>query len=308
MTRFFISFVRIFKSGFFNFLRNLWLSMAATAIMVVTLTIVLGTIIINRALDDTIDELAQEITVSVYLHDQATEQDREVLKNTIEEDSNVKAVIYVSKEAAQARYIERNKEDAALLDAIEVVGNTFPASFEIELYDLSQSQGLVEVFEREDFANTIEEFDKLRLESAGSIGSAQRFITRSGAIAAIIFAVISMLVIFNTIRIAIFARSSEIQIMQLIGATNNYIRGPFLVEAAMYGIASGLVALAVITPLLNRVAPVLENNKIIFEPTLTFFNENLLVITLITISSGILIGVASSLLAMSKYLRLRSTN
>ena len=217
----------------------------------------------------------------------------------------VQAVKYISKEKAQALYLERNSEDATLLDGVDIVGNVFPASFEIELHDLSENQDVIAIATSEKYKEVIEEFDFERLDVVNTIGNAQKFITRAGITAAGIFGLISVMVIFNTIRMAIFTRSNEIQIMKLIGATNNYIRGPFLVESSFYGVIAGVLALLVVYPFVTQLLPSLES-PIVFTKTAQYFSENALLIVSATIGIGVFIGVASSLFAMSRYLRLQN--
>lgn len=303
--RWLISFGRVFKAGVFNFARNLWLSMAATAIMVVTLAVIIGTIAVNKATSDTLNTIAKEITVSVFLFDDITEEQLADLERKIRGSTDVKNVEYISKEDAQAIYFERQAGDEQLLDVFNIVDNSLPASFEIELFDLSENEDLVAITEDPAFEQVIEELDFERLDAVNKIGNAQRFVTRAGVFAGVLFGVISILVIFNTIRMAIFTRSTEIQIMKLIGATNNYIRGPFLVEAAMYGVISAVITLLAMYPVLTRLAPTLDAH-ILFTPTAELMKDNIALISLMTVSVGVVIGVISSLLAMSRHLKLHS--
>lgn len=307
MARRFILFGRVLRAGFFSFFRNLWLSTAATIIMVITLTIILGTFIINQALEDTIQNFAEDITVSVYLQDGATEEGRLALQSAIEQDGNVKEVEFISKERAQELYIEANADDPELIDVFDIVGeNTFPASFEVELFELSQNQSLVQVFEDPQYSDVVENFDEDRLNTASEFGNAQQFIARAGLVLASVFAVISILIIFNTIRMAIFTRQNEIEIMQLIGATNNYIRGPFLAESMIYGVIAGTIALSASFFAVDRLSTTALLSTIDFSGVAAYFNEHRVVIAFATIVTGMLIGFISSLIAMSRYLRLKT--
>lgn len=306
MINLFISTGRVFKAGLLNFFRNLWLSMAATAIMVVTLVIILTTIAVNKATRDTLEQNAKEITISAYLFDEITEEQRLQLQAELERSDQVNSVNFISKEEAEQIYVNQNQDDAQLLlDALEISEAGLPASFEIELFDLSENSEVIAIANSDRYSDVIESFDFERLDVVNTIGNAQRFITRAGLGAAVVFGLISVLVIFNTIRMAIFTRNIEIKIMQLIGATNNYIRGPFLVESAMYGVIAGTISLIAVYPFITRLLPSIDS-PILFGPTGEFFVENAFLIVPLTIVAGILIGVVSSLFAMSRYLRLRS--
>jgi cell division transport system permease protein len=307
MIRWLISFRRIAAQGFRNFFRNAWLSSAATAIMVVTLTIILSAVVINMALTDTIDDIASNVTVSVYLQDDITEEQRNELQQTLEQSFNVANVDYVSKEEALAIFQERNRDDPSLIEGISVTDNVLPASLEVEVDDLSQIDAVTAVAEEDRFEAVVDEtsVSEERRASIDNIARAQDFITFASIIAAAIFAGISILVIFNTIRMAVFTRSDEIEIMKLIGATPNYIRGPFLFEAAMYGVIAGLLAASAVYSVLLSLGP-RADRQLLIGPTIDRFAEWWPLILLGTIMLGMLIGLASSLISMSRYLRLKS--
>lgn len=304
--RFLISFRRIAAQGLRNFFRNAWLSSAATAIMVVTLSIILSSIIINLALTDTIDDIASNVTVSVYLNDDISDQQRAELQSSLEQNFNVANVDYVSKEEALAIFQERNRDDPSLIEGLSVTDNVLPASLEVEVSDLSQIDAVTAIAENERFAETVDEtsVSEERRESIENIARAQDFITFASIIAAAIFAGISILVIFNTIRMAVFTRSTEIEIMKLIGATPNYIRGPFLFEAALYGIFAGLLACSAVYSVLLSLGP-RADKQLLIGPTIDTFVNYWPLIMGGTIMLGVFIGLLSSLISMSRYLRLK---
>lgn len=302
-----ITFGRIIHSGLLNFIRNAWLTTAATAIMTVTLTILLATLIFNKALGDTINEYAKDITISVYLRDEADLATVNRLGEELKQNTEVKGVAFINKEEAQSRYINRYKEDnQRLLDAISIAGNSFPASWEVELKNLSQNQSVVafvsQLASQPMYSSIVDKIDKERLTTVTKIGEAQRFIIRAGIIAGSVFAIISILVIFNTIRMAIFTRSSEITIMRLIGATNGYIRGPFLFESMLYGIVAALLSTSLTFITLTTLGPKVEQH-VRFESTITLFERYWYVVLFGTMGLGILVGVSSSILAMTRYMK-----
>lgn len=306
MIRHLISFRRIAAQGLRNFFRNAWLSSAATAIMVVTLTIILSAIVINMALTDTIDDIASDVTVSVYLRDDISDQQLNELRGALEQSFNVANVDYVSKEEALTIFQERNRDDPALIEGLSITDNVLPASLEVEVDDLSQIDTVTAVAEEERFAEIVDEtsVSEERRTSIENIARAQDFITLASIIAASIFAGISILVIFNTIRMAVFTRSTEIEIMKLIGATPNYIRGPFLFEAALYGIFAGLLATVAVYSVLISLGP-RANRQLLIEPTIDTFVNNWWLVLLSTVTLGVMIGLMSSLISMSRYLRLK---
>ena len=306
MMRLLISISRVFRAGLKNFVRNLWLSMAATAIMVVTLVIVLSTFAINNATKDTLQQAAEDITISIFLSDSTTEEQRLDLQNDLQMNSDVHNVSYTSKDQALENYL-RDNADTQLSVATEFLDeNPLQASFEVELNQLSQNSNLLTLVNSDLYMEVIDDFNSDRLDRAARVGDLQDFIITAGIVAASVFALISVLVIFNTIRLAIFTRSNEIQIMKLIGATNNYIRGPFLVEAGVYGLLSAVISLSLVYSVIGKISSS-GDGLLTFQPTADLFSERILLIVISTIAAGILIGVVSSLLAMSRYLRLSTS-
>lgn len=296
---------RVVKQGLTNFLRNTWLSTAATAVMLVTLTIMLGSVIINLALSKEIDNIVKDITVSVYFKEGATENQRTGLNQDLLKQPNVRKVKYISKDEALRIFSEENKEQPELLDGLTIAKNALPASFEVQVLDLGNINPIVKLAESKKYENFVEEtsYDKNREERIQRIASTQRFITTSSAIAGGVFATISILIILNTIRMAIFTRGEEIRIMQLIGATNAFIRGPFLFEAALYGIVASVISLVLVYSALFTLSQEI-NQYIDFSTVMSFFTGQWYVVVGGTLFIGVGIGVLSSLLAMTRYLKL----
>lgn len=296
---------RVVKQGLTNFLRNTWLSTAATAVMLVTLTIMLGSVIINLALSKEIDNIVKDITVSVYFKEGATENQRTGLNQDLLKQPNVRKVKYISKDEALRIFSEENKEQPELLDGLTIAKNALPASFEVQVVDLGNINPIVELAESKKYENFVEEtsYDKNREERIQRIASTQRFITTSSAIAGGVFATISILIILNTIRMAIFTRGEEIRIMQLIGATNAFIRGPFLFEAALYGIVASVISLVLVYSALFTLSQEIDQ-YIDFSTVMSFFTGQWYVVVGGTLFIGVGIGVLSSLLAMTRYLKL----
>lgn len=308
MKRALISFGRIANAGFHNFVRNAWLSTSAVAVMVVTLTIILSSMVLNSALTNTVNDIAQQITVSVYLKDEVEEATLEELKLALESNENVVGVNYISKQDALAIFQDQNRDDSTLLEVFALTGaDTLPASYEVTVRDLSNIDTIVAVTEEERFVATVDEtsVNEARKESIDNIAKAQDFITIASIGAAAIFAGISILIIFNTIRMAVFTRSDEIEIMKLIGATPRYIRGPFLFEASMYGVVAGIISTIVVYSVLLGLGPRVKN-QLLIEPTIDSFSSNFILVLIAAIIMGALIGLISSMFSLSRYLRFKS--
>ncbi len=310
MKRKLISLRRIFIAGGKNFIRNSWLSIAAIAVMVVSIIIILTSIVLNVATHNIISELSKNLKVSVYIIPGTDEQDIAVLKQQFENNQYVDSVNYISAEQAQKEFISTNKEDQALLQGLALLGgNSLPASIEVSVTDLSKINEVGDIAKQEKFTDIIEDISIGKTEVQKTIdraAAAQKFITRASIVAAGIFAVVSMLIIFNTIRMAIFTRQDEIRTEKLLGATRGYIRGPFLVESSIYGVIAGVIASTVVLAAAYAVSSKVANQPE-FVSTKEFFSQPIVIATMYvgSILFGVLVGVISSTMAMGKYLKLR---
>jgi len=310
MRRKLITLRRIYGAGFVNFFRNSWLSVAATAVMVVSLIIILATVVLNVTARNAITELSKNLKISVYIKDDANQSDVNKLRAELSTDKYVADVAYISKEQAQTQFTASYQNDKELLEGLALVGgNTLPASVEISVTDLSKIETVGAIPKKDTYKNVVDSVSLGKTDAKKTIdraASAQRYITSASIIAAAVFAVVSMLIIFNTIRMAIFTRGEEIRIMKLIGATPGYIRGPFLVESSIYGIIAGLTAASLVTAsiysLIGKVA-----NQAEFAATYDFLTQPRTIAALYVgaIMVGILVGVISSMLAMEKHLKLK---
>lgn len=313
MRRMFIIFRRLTKSGIQNFFRNSWLSVAATAVMVVAFTIILGAILINVTARTAIKELSKDIKVSIYFQDGVSETQRNQLKAALKENEAVVDVEYVNIEKAQSR-LKQNQDDDFVNQTLALLGaDALPESFDVSVDDLSKLEEVGDIAKREEFKNIVgQDEDDITLGKTRSkdtidrAASAQKYITLGSIIAAGIFASVSVLIIFNTIRMAIFTRAEEIRIMKLIGATPDYIRGPFILEACMYGVIAGLLSNVVLYTFILTIGSKLSNQRE-FAETYTLFTSPSLVGAMVVggILAGVLVAILSSTLAMEKYLRLK---
>ena len=308
--RFAITVLRLIKTGVRNVFRNAWLSVAAMAVMFVALTILLFSVFLNITTSNAITELSRNLRVSIYLEDEATNEGRFALENALASSEYVADLEFVSKEEAERRFMESFRDDEALLEGLFLVGaDSLPASYEVSAVTLDDFDRIEEIALRSEFAETVEGITLGRTDARRTIeraASVQGFITTASVGAALIFTVISVLIIFNTIRIAIFTRNEEIRNMKLIGATPWYIRGPFLVEASVYGIVSGLLATAAVYGIVFTVGSNLATqDEFVASYELIADQWTMMLATVATVAAGVVVGAFSSLLAMSKYLRLK---
>ena len=305
-----LTFVRMCRYGINNFSRNAWLTIAATAVMTITLLIIFSAIATRSILADSVNELRKKVDMSIYLKTDTTDQQAAAIQQQLTKLSSVQTVTYVSADQAKQTIANDNSKDVAYLDALKEATNKNPAILRIvvrDINDTSQLSGFVDtnslLKQRIDPARA-PSFAGERRASIESIGRAIGFAQQVGVVASLIFVAISSLIIFNTIRMAIFNRKEEIQMMKLIGADRSFIRGPFVVEAMVYGFIAAIIATGLGLAGLYGSAKTLTSYQISVQPTIDFVTSYGVFVLLTMIALGAFIGIISSLLATQRYLKL----
>jgi cell division transport system permease protein len=314
MKRWFITLGRIIRTGIVNFGRNLWLAIAAIAIMVVTLTIILFSLIVNATFNHTVDQIASQIDVSVFLKDSVTEDQARAFVKRIRAQPDVKQVEYLDKEQAKQRFIEQNDYNQGLQSAVLESGNPIPATIHVFPSDLNQVQA-IEKFLTKTENQQLQTSDSPsykgdRKEAIDNITHATNILSRAGVVAVVVFTVISVLIIFNTIQMAIFNRRDELQIMRLLGASTWFIRGPFVVESIVYGILSAVASLLIINALFVTASKSLQATSfglLDIGYSQSFFQKHYWLLLTMQLVLGILIGAASSVIATRRYLKFKTS-
>ncbi|MFC1632687.1 cell division protein FtsX [Patescibacteria group bacterium] len=297
---------RLFRYGLQNFWRNIGLSIATTFVMVLTL-LMIGTLVsLNLVANDAISSVEERIDITVYLDPVLTEVQVIELQAEIEQFTEVSSVKYITKEAALDIFTEAHVGNEIIsasleelsdnpLEASLVVNATRTDSYE-ELSKRLENHALASFFTRityEDNRDIIQRLEKTT--SWARIAG----ITISG-----IFAVIALLVIYNTVRLTIFSRREEISIMKLVGATNSFIRAPFLIEGTLYGLVAALISFIVLYPFLRGLSPkITEFIGAQSEMSFTFFASNFILLLGLMLVIGMVIGIISSAVAIKRYLR-----
>lgn len=310
MRREFITLGRVIRTGCINFVRNLSLSIAATAIMVVTLTMVLFFIIANATLNHTIDEINQKIDISVYLKDSVTEGQRNKLIEEVQSLPNVENIEYKSKEQVLEEYRKQNQGNLDLLLAISQTDNPLPATIQIKPKDpikINDIKTVLEKPENVELQSDETSYSGDRKEAIDKITNATAFFRKAVLASVVVFAVISMLIIFNTIQMAIFNRRSELRIMRLLGAKPWYIRGPFIVETMVYGIISAIISISLCNFLFVLQSQAFDASSLgllDIKYSNEYFANNFWLFLGMQLLAGMTIGAISALIATKKYLKI----
>lgn len=305
-----LTFVRMCRYGINNFTRNAWLTVAATAVMTITLLIIFATVIASNVLADSVAELSKKVDMSIYLRTGTTEQQAKPVIYALRQLSNVEDVTFISSEQARAQNAQNNKTDQDVLEAISQATNKLPAVIRINLKNINDTAQLDEFVKKNKELKPIVDLNRApsfagsRRNAIENIGRWANFAQRAGLAASILFVVISSLIVFNTIRMAIFNRKDEIEMMKLIGAEKSFIRGPFLVEAVVYGCIAAVLATTIGVSLFVAASEKLQSYGIATANTTNTLTMYLGVVLLVMIGFGALIGVISSALATRRYLKI----
>lgn len=312
MSRKVVTFSRIISTGMVNFARNAWLSIAAMAVMIITLTIVLFSVITNAAFNNTIAQITAKIDVSVYLKDTAPAAQVDQLLRDLHDLPNVQRTTYLNKAQALEAYKQQNAGNTQLLSAINQTDNPIPATIRIKPRDLNKIQDIQTSLEQQRYKPLIDQisYNGDRKAAIDKIAHATNLLKRAGVVAVVVFAIISVLIIFNTIQMAIFNRRDELTIMRLLGASTWYIRGPFVVEAILYGIISALISTLLIHSLFVASSSALQASSLgllDINYAATYFSSHFWGLLTVQLALGILIGAVSSIVATRRYLKFKTS-
>lgn len=301
----FVNLKRIILAGWQNFRRNIWLSVATVLVMVLTLSVITSLVLVNVVTQSVILTLQEKVDVSVYFNNDVPADEIIEARRQLLELNEVRGVEYVAREEALKRFKEKHKENKLLLESLkELDDNPLQASLNIRAQTASQYAAIVNFLEGGTFGSLIDKINYYQnqqmIEKFLSITAA---IQKIGFGATIILVFIAVLITFNTIRLTMYSRREEVGVMRLVGASNWHIRGPFLAEGAIYGLAGTVATLLIFYPIIYFASPKITN----FIPgsdILFFFESNFFQILLLLLGIGIVLGVLSSFIAIRRYLKI----
>ena len=305
-----LTFMRMMRYGVNNITRNAWLTIAASAVMTITLLVIFTAVAARTVLMDTANDIKDRVNMSVYLETDTTDEQASDIKAKLEGLASVKSVEYISPEAARANFAEENKDDPDTLSALNQASNEFPGTMRVKVVDINDPSELREFVRSDDLVqehlnkDRAPSFESSRSTAISSIGRWVVFAERIGIGSAVLFIAISSLIIFNTIRMAIFNRKDEINMMKLIGADKSFIRGPFIVEAVFYGFIAAIIATIIGVVALYYSKDSLQSYGIQVETVVRFVSDYAVVTLISMIIIGAIIGVISSLFATRRYLKI----
>jgi cell division transport system permease protein len=295
---------RTFKSGFQHFRRNGWLSFAVISIISLTLLIISTLIVLSIAANLIIRSVQDKVDISVYFKSDIPESKIMEFRSTVMQYKEVKSADYVSKNRALDEFKAKNADNPTIMQSIDAIGdNPLNASVNIKAVTPDKYDVIATAVQNSAFKDDISRINyaknKIVIERLNNVLSTTRNV---GAMLATLFSLIAVLITFNAIRITIYAHRQEIEIMRLVGASNPYIRMPFIFEGIIYGTISAVVVMIILFPLIKFVAPYLGGAVSVQEVQANFIH-NLWLIFLIQLVTGVALGTISSLIAIRRYLK-----
>lgn len=303
------SFKRVLASGAKSFVRSGVVSIATVLIMTVTLVIIGSLLFLSATLSNTLTSIKDKVDVNVYFVPNADEVDILSVKRKLEALPDVATVTYTNREDALTKFRERHVEDSLTLQALEELGdNPLGASLAVKANDPSEYEGIVKflsddpsvspssgpIIDRINYYQNKTVIDRLTV--------AIETTERAGIFVILLFAIASLIIAFTTVRLAIYTARDEIAVMRLVGATNMYIRGPFIVAGIISGVLAALLALLFFYPATWYAGTSLASWLGGFN-LFTYYLEQFAFIFFVLVGSGVLIGALASFLAVRRYLR-----
>jgi cell division transport system permease protein len=302
------AFKRIVRAGFVGFWRNAFVSLAAIFVMAVSLFVIGSTMMVDTLLAVSLDNIQNKVDINVYFVTDAEQTDIDFLQTSLENLPEIEEVIFTSREEALAAFSELHKNDETIMQGLEELGdNPLGASLSIRAQDTSQYEGIASFLEEQ---QAIEDPQQPLIDEV-NFGKNQEAINKLTAIIGavesatlvimLVLVAASILITFNTVRLTVYTTREEISVMRLVGASNMFIRGPFMLQGIMYGVAAGVLALLVLYPLVLWIGP--ETEEFFQFNLFTYFVSNFGYLFAVLMGTGVVMGVVSSSFAVSRYLR-----
>lgn len=295
---------RTFKEGMTNFRRNGWLSFATITILSLSLFIIslAGLITIGTRL--IVNNLENRISVTVSFNPDVTEQRILEMKQYLERAREISSIEYVSRERALEDFLSNNGGDPVIRQAIDEIGeNPLLASLVVRAKNQTDYEKIARFLESSPYQTDINRinFEKNRkiFEKLNYISQAAR---KFGLALGLAFGAIAVLITFNTIRITIYSHRQEFEIMRLVGASNLYVRMPYIFEGILYGLFAGAAAVGFVALSAYGLAGYTEGafpQGNLFQVFLAYLPT----LAVSTLCLGIFLGVISSFIAIHRYLK-----
>jgi cell division transport system permease protein len=274
--------------------RNGLMSLAATASMTLMLVLLSGLFILLSGLDATLNYVESKVEVVAYLADSASVDEINALQADLQALPEIAGVSYVSKEQALKDFQARQPEVADLVAALDE--NPLPASLEIRLHDPADYLDVATYLREQPIVDSVQDIKKTVGQMVAVIG----LLRTVGVVVLLVVGLTVLFIIVNAIRLALVARAQEIEIMRLVGASDAFIRWPFIFEGALVGLFGALITIGLLWLAQDRLAGALADFFAVLPVQASaMVGQN---VALIVLPTGIGIGVLGSYVSVRSYL------
>jgi cell division transport system permease protein len=299
---------RVTKAGFVGFWRNAYVSLASIFVLTVALFVIGSTMFLDQLLTTSLQSLQSKVDINVYFVPEAPQEEIDQLLTSIRALPDVEMAKLTTREEALDLYRERNQNDEIALQALDELNiNPLGANIAIQAKQTSQYENIARFIDEQRALEqpqtpVIDEVNYTRnKESIDRLTAIINAVERSSFITLIVLLIAAVLITFNTIRLAIYTAREEISIMRLVGASNMFIRGPFMLQGFMYGFIAGILVLLIFYPILLWIGPGAAE---FFEiDLLAYYGQNFGYIFFVLVGIGVTLGLVSSTLAVARYLK-----
>lgn len=283
--------------GFRNVWVNRLMSLASVTVLMASLIIMGAGIMIYFNINNVVDKVQSQNVVMVYVADDASEDETTQIGTSLKGISNVESCEFVPKEVAFQEQIQSMGGDAALFEGFDEI--PLPDAYKVTVKDLSQFENTVSQIKQINKVDSVRENSDL----ASKLLSLRHAVSIVSVGLVIMLFLVALFIISNTIRITMFSRKLEISIMKAVGATNWFIRWPFMIEGMILGTISGIVSLGVLWGLYAVAEKVFAQTLSLIGFSLVPFSEYWWQILLVFVAIGLFTGGFGSLVSMAKYLK-----
>ncbi len=301
---------RVGLAGLRGFYRNRTVSLSSIFILTITLSIITSFYLFRSVFDYTLNEVREKVDIRIYFKTDATEQQTSEVKAKLQGLTDVKSVTYTSKEQALEDFRKKHEGDQLTLQALEELGtNPFGASLSVVANDTSRYEAIAKQLDDSsgllgDNKTAIDKINYYQIkDSIDKLNNIIGWTNTVGFWLSVIFILMSCMIVYNTIRLAIFVYRDEIAVMKLVGASNMFIRGPFIVESILYSVTATIITVIIFFP-----ATIWVTKKTVFffegMNIHSFYTAHLGALVLSLLIFGAILTTVSSLLAVRKYLKI----
>jgi len=296
---------RIFKTAWQGMKRNNWLSIACILMMTLSLLIFSSILIFNHTTNNLISSLKEKMDISIYFKTDVPEEDILKIRDQLLSHEAIQSIGYVSKDEALKAFKERSQYNPTIQKALDVLGeNPLAASLNIKAKNTKDYNTIIDSIKSSSFNDKLITVDLAENQKIVSrVDLMVKAIKMLSLLAVIVLAGLSFIIGFNTIRMAIYSLKEEIEIMKLVGASNWFVRGPFLLEGALQGLFASLITTIIFSALILALGTRIEN----FIPGIglsVYFWSHFWFIFFLQTAFGIFLGIISSFWALNHYLKI----